>query len=131
MSNGILKILVFLFYIFYSSISISEPINGESVDLKLLDKISSKIQNIKINVNEFAEFGTLKIEVYACFKRPPEEIPEDFVLLRIYEVNNSKHLDKIYQGWMISSNPTATPFEHPIYDIWVSDCNISKDLLQF
>ena len=129
MSNGNLKILVFLFGIFYSSISISEPINGESVDLKVLDKISSKIQNIKINVNEFAEFGTLKIEVYACFKRPPEEIPEDFALLRIYEVNYSKSLNKVYQGWMISSNPTATPFEHPIYDIWVSECNISSDLL--
>ena len=129
MSNGNLKILVFLIGIFYSSISISEPINGESVDLKVLDKISSKIQNIKINFNEFAEFGTLKIEVYACFKRPPEEIPEDFALLRIYEVNYSKPLNKVYQGWMISSNPTATPFEHPIYDIWVSECNISSDLL--
>ena len=129
MNNGNLKVVVFLFCIFYSFLSFSEPIDGQTADLKVLDKISSKIQNININVNEFIKFGTLRIEVYACFKRPPEEIPENFVLLRIYETNNSEDLEKLYQGWMISSNPTATPFEHPIYDVWVSDCRISKDLL--
>ena len=30
----------------------------------------------------------------------------------------------IYQGWMISSSPTLTPFEHPTYDVWVKDCKI-------
>ena len=33
----------------------------------------------------------------------------------------------IYQGWMISSSPSVTPFEHPTYDIWVNDCLINKD----
>ncbi|PPR45578.1 MAG: hypothetical protein CFH16_00712 [Alphaproteobacteria bacterium MarineAlpha5_Bin6] len=127
MSNGSLKLILFLFIFLFSFSSFSDPISGQSVNLKVLDKISSKIQSITIKVNEFLKFGTLKIEVYACFKRPPEEVPEDFVLLRIFDTNNDNDLEKVYQGWMISSNPTATPFEHPIYDIWVNDCNISID----
>ena len=126
MSNGSLKLILFLFICLFSFSTFSDPISGQSVNLKVLDKISSKIQSITIKVNEFLKFGTLKIEVYACFKRPPEEVPEDFVLLRIFDTNNN-NLEKVYQGWMISSNPTATPFEHPIYDIWVNDCNISID----
>ena len=127
MKNGIHKLIYFLFIYFYSFYCFSDPISGHSVDLKVLDKISSKINTININVNEFINFGTLKIEIFACFKRRPEEVPEDFVLLRIYETNNNNDLEKVYQGWMISSNPTATPFEHPIYDVWVNDCNISID----
>ena len=35
--------------------------------------------------------------------------------------------EKIFQGWMISSSPAATPFEHPIYDVWLKECKIDTD----
>ena len=48
---------------------------------------------------------------------------ENFVLIKIFDnIENSEN--KIFQGWMISSSPSASPFEHPIYDIWLKDCNI-------
>ena len=36
-------------------------------------------------VNRIYKHGTLNIEAYACFKRPPEEVPEDFALIRIFD----------------------------------------------
>ena len=32
----------------------------------------------------------------------------------------------VFQGWMISSSPVATPFEHPIYDVWVKECKMAS-----
>ena len=100
------------------------PIDGNVVSLHVLDKITSRVEIIEINVGEIIKFDSLQIEIFLCKKRPPEEIPEDFVLLRIYDEVTPKNLENIFQGWMISSSPTVAPFEHPIYDVWVKDCKI-------
>ena len=128
MRHGNLRLLVLIIFLFfYSFNSYGDPIEGYSVKLQVLDKITSQINTIKINVNDTHEYGTLKIEIYACYKRPPEEIPEDFVLLKIFDTLNENNLEKVYQGWMISSSPAATPFEHPIYDVWVMECKIDNN----
>ena len=116
-----------IFSIFYSFGLYGDSIEGHSVKLQILDKITAQIETIEINVNDAYEYGSLRIEIYACYKRPPEEIPEDFVLLKIFDILKKNYSDKVFQGWMISSSPSATPFEHPIYDVWINECKISKD----
>jgi len=103
------------------------PINGNMVSLQVLDKVTSRVETIEIQVGERVEFGSLKIEIFLCKKRSPEEIPEDFVLLRIIEEISPENLETVFQGWMISSSPTVAPFEHPTYDVWVKDCKIEID----
>ena len=125
MRDGIHKLLSIIFFLFLSLDTFAEPVEGYAVDLQILDKITSQIKTIEINVNDIYDFGTLKIEIYACYKRPPEEIPEDFILLKIFDTLQENNLVKIYQGWMISSSPATTPFEHPIYDVWVKECKIN------
>ncbi len=124
MRDGILKLLIIIF-LFLSPNIFAEPIEGYAVNLQILDKITSQIKTIEINVNDTYNFGTLKIEIYACYKRPPEEIPEDFILLKIFDTLQDNNLEKAYQGWMISSSPATTPFEHPIYDVWMKECKIN------
>ena len=125
MRNGIHKLFLIIFFLFLSFDTLAVPIEGYAVNLQILDKITSQIKTIEINVNDTYDFGTLKIEIYACYKRPPEEIPEDFILLKIFDTLHDNNLIRIYQGWMISSSPAATPFEHPIYDVWVKECKIN------
>ena len=125
MRDGIHKLLSIIFFLFLSFDTLAEPIEGYAVNLQILDKITSQIKTIEINVNDTYDFGTLNIEIYACYKRPPEEIPEDFILLKIFDTLHDNNLKRIYQGWMISSSPAATPFEHPIYDVWVKECKIN------
>ena len=84
MKHGNHKLLfsIILFF-FYSFGLYGNSFEGNSVKLQILDKITAQIKTIEINVNDTYEYSTLKIEIYACYKRPPEEIPEDFVLLKI------------------------------------------------
>ena len=119
---------IFFIILLLSLNSKAELINGHKVNVSILDKITSKISNTIIDVNDNYIHGSLKIEIFACYKKPPEEIPEDLVLLRVFDNIDKGNAIKIFQGWMISSSPSATPFEHPIYDIWVNDCLIKKNL---
>ena len=123
MSLGLLKIYLYLF-LFCSSV-LAEPITGTSAKLKLLDKITNKVTQKIINVNSIIDWASLNIQIYACYSTPPEEIPEDYVLLEIKDTL-SKKKEYIYRGWMISSSPDVTPLEHPIYDLWLIDCMVDK-----
>ena len=118
-------ILLFVFLIFNNSYS--ESLKGNAVAIQILDKITSRLENIEIIVGETIRFGSLQIEIFQCIKRPPEEIPEDFVLMRINDEISSDKFERIFQGWMISSSPEVTPFEHPTYDVWIKDCKIDID----
>ena len=123
MSLGLLKIYLYLF-LFCSSV-LAEPIAGTSAKLKLLDKTTNKVTQKTINVNSIIDWESLNIQIYACYSTPPEEIPEDYVLLEIKDTL-SKKKEYIYRGWMISSSPDVTPLEHPIYDLWLIDCMVDK-----
>ena len=74
------------------------PINGNLVSLHVLDKVTSRVEIIEIQVGEIVEFGSLQIEIFLCKKRPPEEVPEDFVLLRIYDEISPENLRDCISG---------------------------------
>ena len=119
MNLGLLKI--FFLILFFSNQLLSEPLQMKYAKFRLLDKISNKLTDKTISVNNSDEIETLSVEVYACFTEPPTEISEDYVLVDI--VDNFKGLNKnFYRGWMISSSPEVTPLEHPIYDLWLLGC---------
>ena len=123
MNLGLLKF--FLIFLFYSNQVFSEPLLMQYANFKLLDKVSNKLAEKTIKVNESELIGTLNIKVYSCFTEPPNEIPEDYVLIDVKD--NFQDEDKsIYKGWMISSSPDVTPLEHPIYDLWLLGCSNNK-----
>ena len=127
MNPGVLKFLFLVVFLFYSFSTKAEPIAGQTVVLQILDKITTKVKSFEIAVNNNVSFESLNIEIYACHTNPPEEIPEDFVLLKIFDNIDTENSRLIYQGWMISSSPAATPLEHPIYDLWLKECKIDTD----
>ena len=120
MNLGLLKF--FFIILFCSHPALSEPLQKQYANFKLLDKISNKLveKSIKVNGSDFIE--TLNIHVISCFTEPPNEIPEDYVLIDVKD-NFQEQEVSIYKGWMISSSPDVTPLEHPIYDLWLLGCS--------
>jgi hypothetical protein len=123
MNLGLLKF--FFIILFYANQVWSEPVQRQFANFKLLDKISNKLVEKSIRVNESDFIGTLNIQVYTCFTEPPNEIPEDYVLIDVKD-NLQEQEISIYKGWMISSSPDVTPLEHPIYDLWLLGCSNDK-----
>ena len=131
MNLGILSKKLFYIYfiilLFNSENLFAENTQGNSVIFGALDKITAKFSEFEIKVKNSFKFGSLNIEVFQCQKRPPEEIPEDFALIRIIDEINLLEPTVVFSGWMLSSSPSLSPLEHPTYDIWIKECIVSKN----
>jgi len=91
--------------------------------LQGLDKITARISTIKVGVGETVNFGSLQITVKACDKHPPEETPESAAFLQVVEQKPGETPVMRFSGWMFASSPALSAMEHPIYDLWVLDCD--------
>jgi len=90
--------------------------------LQGLDKITARVTTIEAPVGRSVRFGTLDITVKRCRKRPPEETPETTAYLEIRERRTGEHPTDLFAGWMFASSPAVSSMEHPVYDVWVTDC---------
>ena len=119
-----LLIRVTIFFLLPLTVS-AETIEKKYASFKLLNKTSNKVSTKDILVSSKISWETLNIEVLYCGSTPPTEIPEDYVLIDVYDTINNENTN-IYKGWMISSSPDVTPLENPIYDLWLVDCSNDK-----
>ena len=121
-----LGLLIRVTFFFLIPLTVSaETIEKQYASFKLLNKTTNKVSTKDILVNSKISWETLNIEVLYCGSTPPTEIPEDYVLIDVYDTINNENIN-IYKGWMISSSPDVTPLENPIYDLWLVDCSNDK-----
>ncbi len=121
-----LGLLIRVIFFFLLSLTVSaETIEKKYASFKLLNKTTNKVSTKDILVSSKILWETLNIEVLYCGSTPPTEIPEDYVLIDVYDTINNENIN-IYKGWMISSSPDVTPLENPIYDLWLVDCSNDK-----
>jgi hypothetical protein len=121
-----LGLLIRVTFFFLLPLTVSaETIEKKYASFKLLNKTTNKVSTKDILVSSKISWETLNIEVLYCGSTPPNEIPEDYVLIDVYDTINNENTN-IYKGWMISSSPDVTPLENPIYDLWLVDCSNNK-----
>ncbi len=121
-----LGLLIRVTIFFFLPLTVSaETIEKKYASFKLLNKTTNKVFTKDILVSSKISWQTLNIEVLYCGSTPPTEIPEDYVLIDVYDTINNEN-NNIYKGWMISSSPDVTPLENPIYDLWLVDCSNDK-----
>ncbi len=121
-----LGLLIRVTFFFLLPLTVSaETIEKKYASFKLLNKTTNKVSTKDILVSSKISWETLNIEVLYCGSTPPTEIPEDYVLVDVYDTINNENTN-IYRGWMISSSPDVTPLENPIYDLWLVDCSNDK-----
>jgi hypothetical protein len=107
-------------------IAIATPAHAVQMDeavLQGLDKITARVSTIKVPVGETVNFGSLQITVKACDKHPPEETPESSAFLQVVEQKPGEAPVTRFSGWMFASSPALSAMEHPVYDLWVLDCD--------
>ena len=95
-----------------------------------LDKITGRVIAFDVAINETVQFGTLQITPRACFTRPPTEAPLTLGFAEVDEVLSSDEYKRIFSGWMFAASPGLNGVEHPVYDVWVTDCAGGKDIIR-
>lgn len=98
---------------------------GVMVALRAADKVTGETQDILVETGVMQRFGQLEINAMSCTKAPPEELPESTAFLQIDEVTSEGTRARLFSGWMFASTPALNALEHPVYDLWVTDCRIS------
>ena len=125
-NNLLFFLLLLLFAISISSVIAtekSELLEGQFVDIKILDKVSSKNKLLKIEIGKEEKFKDLLIKALRCKNSEFDDNPEITAYLQVKDLNNQNNDEVfVFNGWTFSSSPTIKTFDHPVYDLWLIRC---------
>lgn len=100
--------------------------NGVAV-FAALDKVTARISELEVPVDETVEFGGLKVTPRICYSRPPTERPKTTTFVEIEETKLDGSTDRLFTGWMLAESPGLNALEHPVFDVWLTGCKAPKD----
>ena len=124
---GKVNFVLIIFYFFLVSTTsfatAEESLNGQFVEIKILDKVSSKTNLLKLKLGEEKKFQNLLIKGLKCKNSEFDDNPEITAYIQVQDlVNKDNNEVFIFNGWTFSSSPAINPFDHPVYDIWLTKC---------
>ena len=122
---GKINLLVFFFLIVFANNSFSNEKNlsGNFVELKVLDKVSSKKYTINIKIGEEKIFKNISIKPLKCKNSEFDDNPEIIAYLQVKNLKNIGNDEVfVFNGWTFSSSPSINTFDHPVYDLWLIRC---------
>ena len=119
-----LFLIAFIICQLYSfEIKSQNNLEGKNTDIKILDKISSKNELIKLNNNEEYFYKDLAIKSIKCIDTEFDDNPEIKAYIQVRDLTKKDRNNVyVFNGWMFSSSPSIEPFDHPVYDIWLINC---------
>jgi hypothetical protein len=91
-----------------------------------LDKVTGRISHLEIPLNQTVEFGALKVTPRVCDSRPPTEPPNTTSFVEVDEVTLTGDVQRIFTGWMFAESPGLHAVEHPVFDVWLTNCTTNE-----
>ena len=123
-NNFKLIYLVFLFYFcLVLNLNAKSNLEGTFTDIKILDKISSKNTLLKLQNGELVNFKDFSIKSLKCKNSEFDDNPEITAYIQVKDLTDENNNEVfVFNGLMFSSSPSITPFDHPVYDVWLVKC---------
>ncbi|MEO6012925.1 MAG: DUF2155 domain-containing protein [Devosia sp.] len=120
-------IALFLAALMLATPAMAETISNPIVAFSGLDKITGRITNFDVYIDETVQFGALQITPRVCYTRPATETQRTSVFLEVDQVSLKGGSQRIFTGWMFADSPALNAIDHPVYDIWLVDCKSQSD----
>ena len=121
--NSFFLYLLIFFFLFTSISHSNSQLEGSFTEIKILDKISSKNTLLKLKNGQLLKFKDLSIQSLKCKNSEFDDNPEITAYIQVRDLSNQNNDEVfVFNGWMFSSSPSITPFDHPIYDVWLIKC---------
>ena len=121
--NSFFLYLLIFFFLFTSISHSNSQLEGSFTEIKILDKISSKNTSLKLKNGQLLKFKDLSIQSLKCKNSEFDDNPEITAYIQVRDLSNQSNDEVfVFNGWMFSSSPSITPFDHPIYDVWLVKC---------
>jgi hypothetical protein len=109
-------------------VAVAAPASAQRIDnavavFAALDKVTAKISRLEVPLNQTASFGALKITPRVCYSRAPTEPPKTTSFVEVDETQLDGKQKRIFAGWMFADSPGLNAVEHPVFDVWLTDCS--------
>ena len=93
-----------------------------------LDKITGRIIQFDVYIDETVQFGALQVTPRACYTRPETERQQVTAFVEVDEITLERKVRRIFTGWMFASSPGLNAVEHGVYDVWLEGCRASSEV---
>lgn len=109
------------------SVAFATPALAQRIENKVavfaaLDKVTARISKLEAPLGETVKFGSLKLTPRVCYSRPPTEQPKTTSFVDVDETLLSGQEKRLFSGWMFAESPGLNAVEHPVFDVWLTDC---------
>ena len=122
---GKISSFLLFFFLLYTTPSNSQNsiLEGNYLEIKVLDKVSSKSYELRVKILEEKIFKNISIKALKCKNSEFDDNPEITAYLQVKDLKSNDNDEVfVFNGWTFSSSPTLRPFDHPVYDIWITKC---------
>lgn len=94
-----------------------------------LDKITGRITEFDVYMDETVQFGSLQLTPRACYTRPASQAQTSSAFVEVDEVSLRSTVQRIFSGWMFADSPALNAVDNAVYDVWLVDCRQSSNVL--
>jgi hypothetical protein len=114
-------------FVLMAVVSCSAPAHAQRIEnqtavFATLDKVTARISKLEVPLNQTVVFGSLSVTARVCNSRPPDEQPKTTSFVEVEETMLDGQKKKLFSGWMIAESPGLNAVEHPVFDVWLTDC---------
>ncbi len=106
--------------------AVAQRIENQVAVFAALDKVTARISRLEIKLNDTVKFGSLKVTPRLCYSRPPDQPPKTDTFVEVQELQLDGSEKKLFSGWMFAESPGLNAVEHPVYDVWLTECMSPK-----
>jgi hypothetical protein len=123
LSKFLISLIVSFFILNFTYVKSENNITPSKTNIKILDKISSKNELVSLSNGEEFIYKDLVIKSMKCTNSEFDDNPEVKAYIQVKDLTKNDN-DKVFvfNGWMFSSSPSIAPFDHAVYDIWLTGC---------
>ena len=107
----------------------AERMENQVAVFSALDKVTATIKKLEVPLGETMQFGSLKVTPRVCYTRPPTEPPKTTTFVEVDEIQRDGEVKRIFSGWMFAESPGLNAVEHPVFDVWLTECQKPKGAL--
>lgn len=93
-----------------------------------LDKITGRITSFDVYVGETVQFGALQVTPRVCYNRDDTEAQKVDSFVEVDEITLDRKIRRIFTGWMFAESPGLNAVEHPVFDVWLTECKTKSDV---
>jgi hypothetical protein len=91
-------------------------VNLDHANLVVIDKLTSKKYDLKLNIEELKTFGDLELRVIKCVK-VKEQLNNYWSFIELSELDQL-----IFSGWINNQYKFYNKVSHPIFSILLASC---------